>query len=336
MAITPTVYDNNRPAASFKVSGVHDQGIVLKHGSAPNGEDAGGARDAFVYQANGAYYMTYDGAGPNAWNTVLAKSTDLTNWTPIGNILPLGDVGSDDQFCVCYANTSFDGSLYRMYYTTADNQSAPPYVVPNAPYGAMEATATSPEGPWTKKSTGNVIPLVPGSYHSIVATAGSTIQYGGQYMMFFSTQNAEQGTESVGIARSNSPDGPWTPDPTPALPDDKIENPVVWYQASSKTYFMFIDHSALKNGVLYTDAVWVYWTQDPNNWNGANKAVVIDGSVSTWSKYVIGIPAVQQVGDRLAVIYDGRTDPNAPTGIADHLQRDIGLAWLDLPIKLPN
>ncbi len=57
----------------------------------------------------------------------------------------------------------------------------------------------------------------------------------------------------------------------------------------------------------------------------------MDGRNCTWSKECIGMPSVVQVGRRLAVLYD------APGGMSvSHMKRDIGLAWLDLPLKPPD
>ena len=80
----------------------------------------------------------------------------------------------------------------------------------------------------------------------------------------------------------------------------------------------------------YTDAVWVYWTKDLNRWNAEHKTVVLDGQNCTWSRKRIGLPAVAKVGHRLAMLYD------APGGDSNsHMRRDVGLAWLDLPLTPP-
>jgi hypothetical protein len=42
------------------------------------------------------------------------------------------------------------------------------------------------------------------------------------------------------------------------------------------------------------------------------------------------MPSVMKVGKRLALIYD------APGGSStSHMRRDLGLAWLDLPLVMP-
>lgn len=115
---------------------------------------------------------------------------------------------------------------------------------------------------------------------------------------------------------------------------EQIENSSIYYQESTKTWFLFTNHVGITpNNQEYTDAVWVYWTQDLEKWDPTSKAVVIDSTNSKWSKAVIGLPSVIKLGDRLAILYDGyEGDPNAH---AQHMQRDIGLAYIDLPINTP-
>ena len=61
-----------------------------------------------------------------------------------------------------------------------------------------------------------------------------------------------------------------------------------------------------------------------------NKAVVLDGKNCGWSNKCIGMPSVIAVGKRLAMFYDG------PGGNStSHMRRDVGLAWLELPLAPP-
>ena len=73
------------------------RGVVLRHGLGPDSCDAYGARDAWVYEANGAFIMHYDGAGPSGWLSVRARSADLLHWTIDGPVLTLGKDGEDDS-----------------------------------------------------------------------------------------------------------------------------------------------------------------------------------------------------------------------------------------------
>jgi len=104
----------------------------------------------------------------------------------------------------------------------------------------------------------------------------------------------------------------------------------LYFEPSNKTWFVFTNHIGLDREE-YTDAVWVYWSKDLNKWDPANKAVVLDGKNCTWSKKCIGMPSVIKVGNRLAMFYD------APGGTStSHMKRDLGLAWLELPLSPPK
>ena len=59
-----------------------------------------------------------------------------------------------------------------------------------------------------------------------------------------------------------------------------------------------IDHIGLEK-FEYTDAIWVYWSRDLNQWDADNKAIVLDGKKSTWANKAIGLPSVLRVGTKL-------------------------------------
>ena len=63
--------------------------------------------------------------------------------------------------------------------------------------------------------------------------------------------------------------------------------------------------------------------------NMNHKAVVLDGRNCTWSQKCIGLPSVVKVGNRLAVFYDAPGGNNI-----SHLNRHVGLAWLNLPLNI--
>ena len=96
--------------------------------------------------------------------------------------------------------------------------------------------------------------------------------------------------------------------------------------------FYFTNHIGLDDpNWEYTDAIWVYWSKDLNRWDEKDKAVVLDGRNCMWSKKCIGMPSVIVVGKRLAIFYD------APGGNStSHMGRDVGLAWLELPLSPPK
>lgn len=293
-----------------------------------------------MYQAAGTYYMHYDGSsGSGPWNKVLATSTDLLKWTVKGNFMPLGKGADQDVDCVCYGTVMFDGSQYQMYYTGSTSQLPAPAIVPLAPYTTLRAVSTSPSGPWTKMG----VPFSPkaGSYFADTASPGQVLKTSDGYLQFFAAGQKSGGKmlRTIGIARAPTAAGPWTVDETPILPSsEQIENAVFYFQPSSKQWFMFVNHVGVSpDGAReFSDAVWMYWTSDLNHWTAANRAVVVDGSSSSWAKAVIGLPSVSVKDGKLAVIYDGSSTATNMPDVSDNLNRDIGLAWVSLPITTPT
>jgi len=319
---SPASYPDGRPVAEWRLE-AKDQGVVLKHGDGPGQCDILGARDVWVYEHDGTYYMHYDGAGPKGWLCCLATSTDLVNWTKKGPVLDFGKPGEEDSASASYGVTYFDGKAWHMFYLGTPNVSRAPDLIPSFPYLTMKAQGKSPAGPWIKQPA--VVPFrtKPGTYYKETASPGHVIRQDDEYMMFFSASMKR----TLGIARTRDLNGPWTIDPQPIVPPaEQIENSSLYFEPANKTWFLFTNHIGLE-GHEYTDAVWVYWTKDLNKWDPASKAVVLDGKNCSWSRKCIGLPSVVKVGNRLAVIYD------APGGDSkSHMKRDVGLAWLDLPL----
>ena len=95
--------------------------------------------------------------------------------------------------------------------------------------------------------------------------------------MFFSSTTPKPGNPCVqrtlGIARTRDLDGVWTPDAQPLVPiEEQVENSSLYYEPASQTWFLFTNHIGLDGGE-FTDAVWVYWTRDLNQWNPKDKAI---------------------------------------------------------------
>jgi len=138
---------------------------------------------------------------------------------------------------------------------------------------------------------------------------------------------------TLGIARTNDLNSSWIIDGQPIFPtSEQVENSSIYFEEGNKTWFLFTDHVGINtSGGEYTDAVWVYWSLDLNHWDTSHKAIVLDSVNCTWSKGVIGMPSVIRAGNRLALLYDGYEGYS--TG---HMKRDIGLAWLTLPLTIPD
>ena len=324
-------YSDHRPETSLRMNAM-DDGIVMRYNNGPDSCDYLGARDVWVFEADGTYYMHYDGAGPKGWLSCLAVSKDLVNWEKKGSILDFGAPSEDDSKSASYGVTYFDGKEWHMFYMGTPHTGSAPQRVPSFPYLTMKAKGKSPAGPWIKQK--EVIPFrtKPDTYYSITASPGHIIKKGNEYIQFFSSTSKKLGNPCVqrtlGITRTKNLDGSWTIDPNPIVPiEEQIENSSLYFEKSTKTWFLFTNHIGIDSSE-YTDAIWMYWSKDLNKWNPENKAIVLDGQNCTWSKKCIGLPSVLQVGNRLAIFYD------APgKNSTRHMKRSVALAWLDLPLS---
>lgn len=316
-----------------------DSGVVLHHGDGPNRCDEFGSRDVWVWESGGTYFMHYDGAGPKGWLACLATSKDLMHWTRKGPVLDLGAPGSDDSGSASYGTTYWDGTIWHMFYLGTPHVTAAPDLIPAPPYLTMKARSDSPSGPWVKEPA--VVPFRPGDIPAanygassiVVASPGMIVKSGGQYLMFlsgggYSAKNHQGPFGNIVIARTKDLEGKWTIDSKPMLPwDETCENASLYFEAANQTWFLFCNHI----NVSFTDAIWVYWTSDLNHWNRDQKAVVLDGGNCRWSRKCVGLASVVKVRNRLAIFYD------APGGDStSHMNRDVGLAWLDLPLRPPS
>ena len=332
---TAQKYADSRPEAKLRMD-AKDHGIVLKYGDGPDKCDILGARDAWVFEDAGTYYMHYDAAGPKGWLSSLAVSNDLINWEKKGPILDFGKPGEDDSKSASYGVTYHDDNQWHMFYLGTPNVSEAPNLVPSFPYLTLKAKGSSPTGPWIKQK--NVIPFrtKPDTYYSITASPGQVIKQGEEYLQFFSATTYKDSSpypqRTLGIARTQNLDGSWTVDPEPILPiEEQLENSTLHFEESIDTWFLFTNHIGIADEKEFTDAIWVYWSKDINHWDPKNKAIVLDSENCNWSKKCIGLPSVVQVGNQLALFYDAPEDNST-----SHMKRHVGLAWLSLPLAIPT
>ena len=309
---------------------------MLRHGGGPDNCDALGARDVFVWRYGGSYRMHYDGAGPKGWLACLATSRDLVHWQTKGPVLDLGKPGEEDSASASYGVTYFDGRQWHMFYMGTPHVTPAPDFIPAFPYLTMKARAPSPEGPWEKQPAVLPFRTRPGTFYSATASPGQVIRQGDEYLMFFSASADRPIKRTLGLARTKDLNAPWTVAPEPIVPpEEQIENSSLFYDDETKTWFLFTNHVGVEGGLEYTDAIWVYWSRDPTRWNRDHKAVVLDRRNCKWSKHIIGLPSVVKAGNRLAIFYDGNGSATMPRGVKSHMDRDVGLAWLGLPLIPP-
>ena len=329
----PTTYIDGRPQAGLRLE-AKDQGVVLKHGGGPGDCDRLGAREAIVFEDKGAYYLHYDGAGPKGWLASLATSNDLIHWKKIGPVLDFGKPGSPDSASASSPWVIRDGDWWHMFYLGTPNVTPAPDFIPSFPYLTLKARSHSPAGPWEKQYAAAPFTAQPGTYYSATASPGAIVKWKGEFLMFFSASTAGPDIKrTLSIARAKNLDGPWVVQADPIVPPaEQVENSSLYYEPEIGQWFLFTNHIGINERKdEFTDAVWVYWSKDLNHWNPQDKAVVLDGRNCAWSHSCIGMPSVVKVGKRLAVLYD------APGGEStSHMNRDIGLAWLELPLAVPS
>jgi predicted GH43/DUF377 family glycosyl hydrolase len=328
-------YLDGRPQAHLRMN-AFDEGIVLRYGDGADSCDVYGAREAILNEDRGIYYLFYDGAGKNGWLACLAESRDLKNWTKKGPILTLGDSTKGDYKSASAPWVIKEKNAWHMFYLGTPNTSPAPDRIPAFPYLTMKATSNSLQGPWIKQYDVTPLPLKKDSYYAVTASPGFVVKTKNEYLQFFSatTQVGSDIKRTLGIARTNDLNATWTIDSTPLVPlAEQIENSSIHFDQKSNCWFLFTNHIGIdpKDSTEYTDAIWVYWSKDINKWNAADKAIVLDSANCSWSKGAIGMPSVIKRGNRLAILYD------AFEGYSNyHMKRNIGLAWLQLPLKIPT
>jgi predicted GH43/DUF377 family glycosyl hydrolase len=332
-------YPDGRPAATLRLE-AKDSGPIIRHAQGPGQCDYLGAREAICFRVGKVFYLHYDGAGPTGWRACLAVSSDLRHWDLKGPILDLGQPGDDDAGTASSPWTIFDGVAWHMFYVGSRSTSAAPNRIPAVPYFTLAAKSLHPQGPWVKQR--DVVPFrtKPGTYYADTASPGQIVKQGGQYLMFFSAAAFDVagsgGAKSrllrtVSIARATDLEGAWKIDPLPAFPPEhQIENSALYFEPSNRTWFMFTNHIGLDTEGEYTESIWVYWSRSLDHWDPDQRAVVLDRTNCAWSKRCIGMPSVVPMGHRLALFYDASTTTSGNMG------RDIGLAWLNLPLKAPE
>ena len=312
-----------------------DSGPILRHGDGPDRCDYLGAREAICFRFKDTYYLHYDGAGPTGWRACLAVSRDLRRWDLRGPVLDLGTPGADDAGTASSPWTVFDGKAWHMFYVGSRTTSPAPNRIPAVPYFTLAAKSAHPDGPWRKQ---DVVPFrtKPGTYYADTASPGQVVKLGDGYRMFFSAaaytdESPRRLLRTLSIARTKDLDGAWEVDAHPALPpEQQIENSALYFEAPNKTWYLFTNHIGRDAEGEFTESIWVYWSRDLDRWNPEHRAVVLDRSNCKWSKRCIGMPSVVVAGRRLALFYDASTTASGNMG------RDIGLAWLGLPLRVPR
>lgn len=160
-------------------------------------------------ESPGDYKMWYSGRNSTAaWGIGYATSSDGMSWTKYaGNpVLTGGTGGAWDSLRAMEPTVINVGGTYHMWYTGEK-------VFPYSSIG--HATASNPEGPWTKDAGNPVFTGSAGTWDANEVYAPTVIPNGGAYEMFYSGNNG--GTWMTGHASAANANGPWTKDPNAIL-----------------------------------------------------------------------------------------------------------------------
>lgn len=226
-----------------------------------------------------------------------------------------------------------EGKTWHMFYVGTPNTTPPPYRIPVFPYLTMKAWSTSLKGPWIKQYDVVALPPKDISYYTVTSCLGFVNKHKGEFLQFFSGAALDDKVtrRTLGIASTRDLNKSWIIEKDPIFPlSEQVENSSVFFYEETNTWYLFTNHIGInEKREEYTDAIWVYWSKDINQWDASNKAVVLDGTNCSWSKGAIGIPTVIKVGRKLALLYDA-----AEGNSIGHMRRNIGLAWMDLPLQV--
>jgi beta-xylosidase len=139
--------------------------------------------DPFVLHAGNAYYAFATGAGKT--HLQVARSTDLSTWTPMSDALPRLPTWADPDPAFTWAPSVLarDGR-FILYYTARDRASGYQCI--------SRATAESPQGPYTDDSARALVCPVAGSEGLCGAIDPSPfVDAGGQpYLLWKSDENS--------------------------------------------------------------------------------------------------------------------------------------------------
>jgi hypothetical protein len=317
--------------------GVTDTGIVMPFGGdCPGDCDEYGARDTWLFYDPQdplyPYKFTYDGSGPNAWLSALAVSNDptLRNWTKKGYITHLGPQGSKDSASASYLTTNFINGQWVGYYLATPTVSPPPGRVPIAPYYSMAALAPTAYGPWTQLDQGGYSIFPEGSPGPIFLNPNDPT--GTEWWQFCTGCGA-----SIGAVKTTNLTGNWTQ--IANLITDPVENVSLYYEESNGLWFLFTNHVGPDQlGMMFDDAIWVYWSNNLLNWPLDQKAVVLNRTNVIEPSFQVGrvgLPSVMRVpgnDTHLAMLYDGG---GTRDNVSYNENCSVALAWLTLPLTPP-
>ncbi|MGU5714788.1 hypothetical protein [Aeromonas taiwanensis] len=265
--------------------------------------------DGNPVQVDGNYHgyaVSFTGAPSSKLVYHFTSATLAGPWALGTNVLPKGAAGSKDEY---FTDTPYaiykDGTVY-LWYMGAPASSLPTY---GLAIRMLRATATDPNGPFTKSPTDVLLPDTVNGKWDYGWLGGAQIRRrpNGRFMMVYnggdtrpSTVGDEPYTSRIGYAYSDSIDGPWIKDggnpyfsPT-AAPSDAVESTNIW------------------RGHLAYDHLLGQWSMFYNTGTGTEKITRADQSVYDY-RYGTGVAnEVMKITTSLQTVTNSRI--NLPAG----------------------
>ncbi len=255
------------------------------------------------------YRMWYSGWDGAHRRLGYATSSDGVTWTkhPSNPVLDLGPPGSWDEIHAYSPSVLYDGTIYHMWYTGADNTDT--YRI---------GYATSPDGIiWTKSPANPVLGLGPPGTWEDNHLHSTTVLYDGlKYHMWYGGDDGLNWR----IGYATSPDGiTWTK--SPANPVLDLGPPGSW--DDTQTQFPSVLHDGVTYQMWYTgndgttrrigyatSSDGILWTK-----SGVNPVLEL-GPPGSWDDYDHAFPSVLYDGTTYHIWYGGKDGTNYRIGYA--------------------
>lgn len=275
-----------------------------------------------VIKVDSTYYLYYAGvaSGRGDAHIGIATASSLCGpWRKYkGNpIVAPGADGNWDDYAIYQARVHKFGSTYYMWYIA--NQEI--WRGGHFPWRIGLATATAPEGPWTKYE-GNPILNVGkiGDWDGIGLNLGAITEVEGTYWMWyagFKEHPDEYG--QIGFAKASSPKGPWK-----EYNGNPVFSPRSWNSFGSQEPFVLYingyfhmwyagmpvigDARYADIGYAYSDDG-IHWTDYPDN------PVLSRGKSGKWDDYDVSEPFVFVEGGSFYLFHTGFRYPTFDSAI---------------------
>ena len=214
-------------------------------------------------------YAVYFGTGTITDKEIFHfTASSLTGtWTLASKVIAKGSSGAKDEYTTDTPFALYRGGTIYLWYMGAPTTSVADYGTYGYAIRMLRATATVPDGPFTKSSSDVLTPSTSAAWdYGWLGGVQVRLRIGGGYMMVYnagdtrpSTVGTEPNTSRIGYAYADSIDGPWTkdaanpymkPDGWPANGPDATNawRGYIQYDKVLGSWYMFYNTNASSSG----------------------------------------------------------------------------------------